>query len=320
MTPRRMDGSKHTGFTLVELLVVIGIIALLVGILLPALSAARRQAGAVKCASQMREVGTCFQMYAMDNRGYFPPSKLSYSDSVYAPNGYSLLYGGSSVASNPVYWPNFIARYATKARVGTAIAGGNTIQQQLAKNTIIWGCPAFTAYSGTGPGGEAVFYTGYGMNPDPMYGQMTPPGTSPPGTFELTKFRSFEPGPLTSYGTPGTWYRQKDYTKPTERCLIADGRAYTVESRPAPTSGNLPDGVVSQHMDNMTTLWSAATGDNQTTIFIYRHGTYPKQDSADSFNPAGGKISFNVLYCDGHVATCTHGADAYKAIRMRFPG
>jgi prepilin-type processing-associated H-X9-DG protein/prepilin-type N-terminal cleavage/methylation domain-containing protein len=62
----------RTGFTLVELLVVIGIISVLVAVLMPALGAARRQAQTIQCGSHLRTIGQAMQLYANDNKGRIP--------------------------------------------------------------------------------------------------------------------------------------------------------------------------------------------------------------------------------------------------------
>jgi len=76
-----MNRKRSHAFTLVELLVVIGIIALLVSILLPALNRARRQAATVQCSSNMRQLAHAMLMYIQDNKGVMPPAV------VYASNG-----------------------------------------------------------------------------------------------------------------------------------------------------------------------------------------------------------------------------------------
>jgi prepilin-type N-terminal cleavage/methylation domain-containing protein/prepilin-type processing-associated H-X9-DG protein len=80
MKPRRPSGCR-CGFTLVELLVVIGVIALLLAILLPSLNRARESANQVACLSNLRQLGLAFVMYTGDNRGWFPyPAALGETD------------------------------------------------------------------------------------------------------------------------------------------------------------------------------------------------------------------------------------------------
>src|SRR5438093_7039082 len=63
---------RQRGFSLVELLVVIGIIAVLIGILLPTLRKARESANRTVCLSNMRELANCFRVYAANYKDYCP--------------------------------------------------------------------------------------------------------------------------------------------------------------------------------------------------------------------------------------------------------
>lgn len=89
---------KSHGFTLIELLIVIAIIAILAGLLLPALQQARETAKRIKCAANVKQVGSCFITYSMDFGGMAPAhmyttfqggsSKINWIDLMRNINGY----------------------------------------------------------------------------------------------------------------------------------------------------------------------------------------------------------------------------------------
>ena len=109
--------TRRHGFTLVELLVVIGIIALLISILMPALGKARDQANSIKCMSNMRQIGQAYLMHASEHRNHVPTAGLIHAGYSATPAGLGdtakvkFMYYSDGGAERPLPMPAALGIY-----------------------------------------------------------------------------------------------------------------------------------------------------------------------------------------------------------------
>jgi len=179
------------------------------------------------------------------------------------------------------------------------------------RKSVFWGCPA---WDGWVSGSIIVInrvMTGYGMNWDVK----VTPSYPPFGTYTKVSERAMN----VSF-SKGTFFKQSQWISPSTKLLLADSRFYSTEQL-AITNPNATEADIPGQSWNMALTYAGSLpGENQ--LDVYRHGKYPPRSktNVNAYDKDGGKVAFNVLYCDGHVATELTKIAAYKALRQRFPG
>lgn len=185
---------RRSGFTLVELLVVIGIIAILVGILLPALNKARRAAQETQCMSNLRQFGFGFQIYADANQGFLPEDgpdgsntgsqfigRTGPNESAYDSNGNYIPTG----VDDPALWFNAIPPLVNNRSYYSLMAdylyNGKPQSLPTVGTNNIWVCPSAgqpMSLAGTSLGES-------GKTLEIFTGQVTAPSAGPGNFFAL---------------------------------------------------------------------------------------------------------------------------------------
>jgi prepilin-type N-terminal cleavage/methylation domain-containing protein/prepilin-type processing-associated H-X9-DG protein len=281
--------TRPRAFTLVELLVVIGIIALLISILLPALSRAREAAARVVCSSNMRQIGTGIAMYLAENRGTYPP--LWYVGD-YATSGGGLIYNGSNDPTTglPINasYVTLIARYM----------GSTSKDIYAGTNMPVFICPKDTQERDPFLNGGACSYTmPQSWNGDRLYYSNNyrifrtggKGGATPPKAGD-TLNRGI--GQLWAPGAFPMWIRS-NMVKPSSKALLLVERAYTEGGQC--TNWNLGYQIRNPSMQ----MWP---GDGSHGFPMLHSNLQDTGFGGIAGQATQGKnVRFNYLFCDNHV-------------------
>ena len=188
-----MCGRPRRAFTLVELLVVTGIISVLIGILLPTIAGARRNAATVKCASNLRSLGQAVHLYANEQKGYVPTYRATYG-------------------TLRIPWYDQLAHYVfNRPAIGTP---PSIINDAGFAATIFAGCPSIEFVKQTGSG-VINSSTGYGITSLPLEPVADP--LNPPAAKDRNNVYTHPPATPT-----GRYFKLSEFKNPANRAMMAD--------------------------------------------------------------------------------------------------
>ncbi|MEA2710222.1 MAG: hypothetical protein QOF78_2823 [Phycisphaerales bacterium] len=227
---------RRRAFTLVELLVVIGIISVLIGILLPTIAGARRSAATVKCASNLRSLGQALHLYANEQKGYVPTYRSLYVGNVRVP------------------WYDQLARYVfNRPPLGTTPPTMTIMNQPEFYQSLYASCPAFEFVKLTGASAVFNTSTGYGINQVPLT-PLTPADVPAFGYYNYHVQDAVTPVPASK----GRYFKLSEFRNPANRAMMADMNGY---------------GGLQAVLNGIEPQWAEPPGNNiPGDIDYFRHG------------------------------------------------
>lgn len=310
---------RRNAFTLVELLVVIGIIAVLISILLPALNKARRSAQTATCMSNLRQIGIAYRFYTEANNGYMPYI-LNSSWNSYIPNTNN---------QKRLYWYMALAPFITK---GYDPMSPTNNTQSMSK--VFRSCPAWTQWIDP-DAADAEWIIGYGQNlylyagayPYPKAGKI-PGGSNLPVITNNSNDVNINYGIDGSVeGTPLSYcagqVKLAKLPKPSTKVIAGDAVQYWMGL--GFNGGNQIARDIRWDFNRSNQSSSGdSTSPNAVAMFVMTNwrGGHPNRHGGEFadciFSGIGSRVSVpkaNYLFGDGHVETLSY-IDARRTMQL----